>query len=78
MISFLTSIVFLVIGYVLYGTYVTKVFGPDNRQTPALAVNDGVDYVPMPSWKVFLIQLLNIAGTGPILAIPCLTLYRAR
>ena len=66
MISFLTSIVFLVIGYVLYGTYVTRVFGPDNRQTPALAVNDGVDYVPMPTWKVFLIQLLNIAGTGPI------------
>ena len=66
MISFLVSVALLIVGYVLYGTYVTKVFGPDERVTPALSVNDGVDYVPMPTWKVFLIQLLNIAGTGPI------------
>ena len=66
MITFILCVAFLVLGYLFYGKYVTKVFGPDDRQTPAFAVNDGVDYVPMPTWKVFLIQLLNIAGTGPI------------
>lgn len=66
MISFLLCVVFLIVGYWLYGKYVVKVFGPDDRMAPALAINDGVDYVPMPTWKVFLIQLLNIAGTGPI------------
>lgn len=66
MFSFLACVVFLIVGYLVYGKYVTKVFGPDDRTTPAIAVNDGVDYVPMPTWKVFLIQLLNIAGTGPI------------
>lgn len=66
MISFLGAVLFLLAGYFLYGKYVTNVFGPDDRMTPAFAVNDGVDYVPMPTWKVFLIQLLNIAGTGPI------------
>ena len=66
MISFLFCLAFLIVGYLLYGRYVTKVFGPDDRATPAVAVNDGVDYIPMPTWKVFLIQLLNIAGTGPI------------
>ena len=43
-----------------------RVFGPDSRQTPAIAKGDGVDFVPMKTWKAFLIQLLNIAGTGPI------------
>ena len=66
MISLLSCVVFLIIGYVLYGTFVMKTFGPDDRTTPAVAINDGVDYVPMPTWKVFLIELLNIAGTGPI------------
>lgn len=66
MISFIGCVFFLLVGYFLYGRYVTNVFGPDDRITPANAVNDGVDYVPMPTWKVFLIQLLNIAGTGPI------------
>ena len=66
MISFLICVLFLVVGYLLYGKYVTKVFEPDDRMTPAIAIIDGVDYVPMPTWKVFLIQLLNIAGTGPI------------
>ena len=66
MITFLLCVVLLLAGYLLYGKYVTKVFGPDDRQTPAYALEDGVDYVPMPTWKVFLIQLLNIAGTGPI------------
>ncbi len=66
MITFILCIALLVAGYLLYGRFVTKVFGPDDRQTPAYALQDGVDYVPMPTWKVFLIQLLNIAGTGPI------------
>ena len=66
MISFLACIAFLIVGYWFYGRYIVKVFGPDDRETPAYAINDGVDYVPMPTWKVFLIQLLNIAGTGPI------------
>lgn len=66
MISFLAAVVFLIIGYLIYGRIIDRNFGVDDRQTPALEVNDGVDYVPMPTWKAFLIQLLNIAGTGPI------------
>ena len=66
MITFLLCVAFLIAGYFIYGKYVAKVFGPDDRETPATVINDGVDYVPMPTWKVFLIELLNIAGTGPI------------
>ncbi len=67
MYSFLISIALLVAGYFLYGRFVERVFGPDpNRPTPAIAKADGIDYIAMPSWKVFMIQLLNIAGTGPI------------
>ncbi len=66
MITFLLCVAFLIAGYFIYGKYVAKVFEPDDRETPAIAINDGVDYVPMPTWKVFLIELLNIAGTGPI------------
>ena len=66
MISFIIAIVLLVIGFVTYGKVIEDNFGPDDRQTPAVAINDGVDFVPMKTWKVFLIQLLNIAGTGPI------------
>ena len=66
MISLVLSMVVLVIGYMAYSRLTEKVFGPDGRQTPAIAVNDGVDCVPMKPWKAFLIQLLNIAGTGPI------------
>ncbi len=50
----------------LYGSFVTSVFAPDDRKTPAYAKEDGVDFVPMKTWKAFLVQLLNIAGTGPI------------
>ena len=67
MITFIICVALIVLGYLIYGKYVTKVFGPDDRQTPAYAMEDGVDYVPMSTWKGFLIQLLNIAGTGPIL-----------
>ena len=53
-------------GYFTYGKLVDSTFGPDDRETPAVAINDGVDYVVMPQWKLFLVQLLNIAGLGPI------------
>lgn len=66
MITFFISFVALVLGYLLYGKFVSKVFAPDDRKTPAVVINDGIDYVPMPSWKIFMIQFLNIAGTGPI------------
>jgi len=66
MISFLICLVILVCGYFTYGKFVDNVFGPDDRETPAIAINDGVDYVVMPAWKLFLVQLLNIAGLGPI------------
>ena len=67
MISFILCFVILILGYLFYGKYVDGIFNPDDRETPAVAINDGVDYVVMPEWKLFLVQLLNIAGTGPIL-----------
>lgn len=66
MISLLLSFVALILGYAVYGKVVERIFGPDNRPTPAIAHPDGVDYIALPSWKVFMIQFLNIAGTGPI------------
>ncbi len=66
MISFAVSLAVLLIGFMVYGRLAERVFGPDDRPTPAIAINDGVDCVPMKPWKAFLIQLLNIAGTGPI------------
>ena len=66
MITFTLSLVALVLGYLLYGRFVERVFGPDDRPTPAVAKADGVDYIVLPSWKIFMIQFLNIAGTGPI------------
>ena len=66
MISLILSFAVLVAGYFVYGRVVEKAFGPDDRTTPAFAKQDGVDFIPMPTWKAFLVQLLNIAGTGPI------------
>ena len=66
MVSLLFCFAALIAGYGLYGRFVEKVFGPDARMTPAIAAGDGVDFVPMKRWKSFLVQLLNIAGTGPI------------
>ena len=66
MISLILSLVVLLVGYLVYSRVTEKVFAPDDRQTPAIAINDGVDCVPMKSWRAFLVQLLNIAGTGPI------------
>ncbi len=67
MFSFLISVAALFLGYLLYGGFVNRVFGPDpKRETPAVSKADGVDYIVLPTWKVFMIQFLNIAGTGPI------------
>lgn len=67
MTSFLAALAILIGGYVIYGAFAEKVFGIDpKRPTPAITNADGVDFVPMPAWKVFLIQFLNIAGLGPI------------
>ena len=66
MLSLVLSFAVLLIGYFVYGRLVEGVFAPDDRKTPAFVRNDGVDFMPMPTWKAFLVQLLNIAGTGPI------------
>ena len=66
MITFSLSFIALILGYVLYGKFISRIFGPDDRVTPAVAKADGVDFIVLPNWKVFMIQFLNIAGTGPI------------
>ena len=67
MVTFCIALACLVLGYFLYGTFVEKVFGVEpNRKTPCFTKKDGVDYIPMPTWKVYTVQFLNIAGTGPI------------
>lgn len=67
MITFCLSILLLVAGYFVYGKFVDRFFGADpSRKTPAETMEDDVDYKPMPTWKVFIIQFLNIAGLGPI------------
>jgi len=67
MITFFVSLIALLVGYLVYGKIVEKAFGIDeNLQTPAYAKNDGVDYVPISNWRALLVQLLNIAGLGPI------------
>ena len=66
MISLLIAFAVLIGGYFVYGRVAEKIFATDDRKTPAITVNDGVDCVPMKTWKAFLVQLLNIAGTGPI------------
>src|SRR5659263_437670 len=67
MITFSLSIVALILGYLFYSGYLEKIEGAESKRvTPAYKLEDGVDYVPMPWWRVFLIQFLNIAGLGPI------------
>ena len=66
MITFTLCLLALIAGYFTYGRFVERIFGPDDRKTPALTRADGVDYIPMPMWKIFMIQFLNIAGLGPI------------
>ena len=65
-ISLLIAFAVLVVGYLVYGRVTEMIFATDDRETPAVAIHDGVDCVPMKTWKAFLVQLLNIAGTGPI------------
>lgn len=66
MITFLLALAALLIGFFIYGKVIDNFFKPTDKPTPAITKNDGVDFVPLPTWKVFLIQLLNIAGLGPI------------
>lgn len=67
MVSFTFSVILLVVGYFIYGRIVERIFGiRADRQTPAYTHADGVDYVPMSTWKIFMIQFLNIAGLGPV------------
>ena len=66
MITFTICLLALIAGYFTYGRVVERIFGPDGRKTPALTKTDGVDYIPLPTWKIFMIQFLNIAGVGPI------------
>ncbi len=69
MITFFVGLLILFVGYIFYSKYVENQFSPDGRKTPALAVCDGVDYVPLSASKNMLIHLLNIAGLGPILGV---------
>lgn len=67
MITFIVAVTALIAGYFIYGRFIDRFFGSDgSKETPAYRLNDGVDYIPMPRWKVFMIQFLNIAGLGPI------------
>ena len=67
MITFTIALLMLVLGYFVYGRYINNLFMPDpTRKTPAVTMQDGVDFIPMPTWKIFMIQFLNIAGLGPI------------
>lgn len=67
MLFFLLCVALLILGYLAYGAFVDKVFAPDaNRATPAYTMQDGIDYMPLPRWKLIFIQVLDIAGIGPI------------
>ena len=66
MLSFILSVIALIIGYMVYGRVAERVFGPDDRETPAIRKADKIDYIVLPPWRIFMIQFLNIAGTGPI------------
>ena len=66
MITFLIALGALIAGYAIYSKFVDNIIAPTDNPTPAITKADGVDFIPLPTWKVFLIQLLNIAGLGPI------------
>ncbi|HJK00445.1 MAG TPA: hypothetical protein O0X16_04070, partial [Methanocorpusculum sp.] len=66
MITFLTGIAILILGYCIWGKVAEKIFAPDDRLTPALANPDSVERVPLSKKRNMLLQLLNIAGMGPI------------
>ena len=69
MLLFLGGIAVLLVGYFTYGKLVEKIMGPDDRETPAVKNPDGVDFITLPHWKNMLIQLLNIAGIGPVIGV---------
>lgn len=69
MITFFLGVLILVLGYFIYGRFVERVFGPDDRKTPAVKNPDGVDRLVLPHWKNMLVQLLNIAGIGPVIGV---------
>ena len=69
MLLFLVGLAILCAGYFTYGRLVEKILAPDDREVPAVALHDGVDFVVMPKWKNMLIQLLNIAGIGPVIGV---------
>ncbi len=66
---FFLGLVILVFGYFTYGKFIERIIAPDDRETPAISRGDGVDFVPIPRWKNMLIQLLNIAGVGPVIGV---------
>lgn len=67
MITFLVAIASLMLGYIFYGKFIERFFGADDSiETPAIRLRDDVDFIVMPTWKMFTIQFLNIAGLGPI------------
>lgn len=66
MITFTLCLLLLVTGYFTYGKLVERLFAPDDRPTPVQLQKDGVDFIALPNWKIFMIQFLNIAGLGPI------------
>ena len=66
MVSFLLGLVLLIGGYFIYGNFIERIINPDDRKTPAYEKQDGIDFIPMSPARAFLIQLLNIAGLGPI------------
>ncbi len=69
MSNFIYGIILLILGYFFYGRLVERILCPDDRPTPATTMNDGVDYLVLPKWKNMLIQLLNIAGVGPVIGV---------
>ena len=69
MFTFLVGLIILCVGYFTYGKLIEKILGPDERTPPAVAMNDGVDFLVLPNWRNMLIQLLNIAGVGPVIGV---------
>ena len=69
MLLFILGLVILVAGYFTYGKFVEKIIAPTDNPTPAVRLKDGVDFVELPHWKNMLIQLLNIAGIGPVIGV---------
>ncbi|MBR3219302.1 MAG: hypothetical protein IKF77_05215, partial [Thermoguttaceae bacterium] len=66
MALFVVGLFLLFVGYYFYGSFVERILAPDKRTTPAVSKRDGVDFLVLPTWKNMLIQLLNIAGVGPV------------